>query len=62
VFEHLAVHGTVTEAEASSMLGGPRAVRRFAVRFEEFAQKVPFSVRIDMVAGSKRYVREGNSQ
>jgi len=62
VFEHLAIHGTVTEGEVSNMLGGPRAARRFAVRFEEFAQKAPFSVRIDMVAGSKRYVREGNSQ
>ncbi len=30
--------------------------------FEEFAQKAPFCVRIDMVAGFKRYVREGNSQ
>lgn len=62
VFAHLAIHGAVTEAEASAMLGGPRALRRFAVRFEEFAQKAPFSVFIDVVAGSKRYVREGNSR
>jgi hypothetical protein len=61
LFEHLATHGAVTEMEASSMLGGPRALRRFAVRFEEFAQKAPFGVRIDVVAGAKRYVREGSS-
>jgi hypothetical protein len=61
VFEHLAAHGTVTEEEAAAMLGGPRAARRFALRFEEFARKAPFGVRIDVVAGAKRYVREGNN-
>ena len=60
VFEHLAAHGTVTENEAAAMLGGPRGLRRFAFQFEEFAQKVPFGVRIDVVAGVKRYVREGS--
>ena len=60
VFEHLAAHGTVTESEAAAMLGGPRGLRRFAFRFEEFAQKAPFGVRIDVVAGVKRYVREGS--
>lgn len=59
VFEHLAAHGTVTENEASTMLGGPRALRRFAVQFETYAEKAPFGVRIDVVAGVKRYVREG---
>lgn len=60
MFEHLAAHGTVTENEAAAMLGGPRGLRRFAFRFEEFAQKAPFGVRIDVVAGVKRYVREGS--
>jgi hypothetical protein len=60
VFAHLAVHGTVTENEAAAMLGGARGLRRFAMRFEEFAQKAPFGVRIDVVAGVKRYVREGS--
>ena len=59
-FEHLVAHGTVTEAEAAVMLGGPRELRRFAFRFEEFAQKAPFVVRIDVVAGVKRYVRDGS--
>jgi hypothetical protein len=59
VFEHLAVHGTVTENEAAAMLGGARGLRRFAISFEEFAKKAPFTVRIDVVGGIKRYVREG---
>jgi len=60
VFEHLAAHGTVTENEAAAMLGGPRGLRRFALQFETYAQKAPFGVRIDVVAGVKRYVREGS--
>lgn len=59
VFEHLVAHGTVTENEAASMLGGPRALRRFSSQFEELAQKAPFGIRIDVIAGVKRYVREG---
>jgi hypothetical protein len=61
-FEHLAAHGVVTEAEATVMLGGPRALRRFALTFEELAAKAPFVVRIEAVAGVKRYVREGNGR
>ena len=60
VFEHLAAHGAVTEDEAAAMLGGPRGLRRFAHQFEDYAQKAPFAVRIDVVAGVKRYVREGS--
>lgn len=60
VFEHLAAHGTVTEGEAAGILGGPRVLRRFAVQFEEYAKKAPFGVRIDVVGGVKRYVREGS--
>ncbi len=59
VFQHLATHGSVTESEAASMLGGPRGMRRFAVQFEEHVSKVPFHVRIDVLAGVKRYVRSG---
>lgn len=58
VFQQLALHGEVTEAEAATMLGGQRALRRFSVRFEQFAAMAPFGVRIDSVAGVKRYVRE----
>ena len=61
VFQHLADHGAITETEAAAMLGGQRGLRRFAMRFEEYATKAPFAVRIDVVAGVKRYVREGAS-
>ena len=59
LFEHLAAHGTVTENEAALMLGGARGLRRFTLEFEALAQKAPWGVRIDVVAGVKRYVREG---
>lgn len=60
VFEHLAQHGAITENEAATMLGGPRGVRRFATKFDQYAAKAPFTVRIDFVGGVKRYVREGS--
>ena len=41
------------------VIGGQRALRRFAVKFEEYANLAPFSVRIDVIGGVKRYVREG---
>jgi hypothetical protein len=62
LFEHLDAHGTVTESEAASMLGSARESRRFALQFETLAQKAPWAVRIDVVAGVKRYVREGNCE
>lgn len=58
VFQHLAAHGAVTEGEAATMLGGPRGLRRFAIEFEQFVRFAPFGVRIDVIAGVKRYVRE----
>jgi hypothetical protein len=58
LFAHLAAHGAITETEAAGMLGGPRAVRRFAGQFDALAQKAPFGIRIDVVGGVKRYVRE----
>jgi hypothetical protein len=61
VFLHLAEHGVVTESEAATMLGSQRAARRFAMRFDELAAKVPFNAHIEVVAGVKRYVREGTS-
>lgn len=57
VFRHLAAYGSVDEAEATSMLGGPRPYRRFSRRFETYTAYAPFGVRVDMSSGSKRYVR-----
>ncbi len=62
LFAHLADHGTVSEAEATRMLGGPRQLRRFSARFEEYAARAPFRVRIEMVGGVRTYVREGTSR
>ena len=62
LFEHLAAHGAVTETEAVSMLGSQRALRRFSAQFEAFAAKAPFTVRIDVIGGVKRYVREGGNR
>ena len=60
LFGHLAAHGAVTEAEALTMLGGGRGLRRFSRRFEDHARTAPFGVRIDVVSGVKRYVRVGS--
>jgi hypothetical protein len=59
VFEHLAAHGTITETEASRLLGSPRELRKFAREFEKHAARAPFRVRIEVAGGIKRYVREG---
>jgi len=61
VFGHLENHGTLTENEAAAMLGGPRGLRRFATQFEQYAKLAPFATRIEVVAGVKRYVREGGT-
>ncbi len=55
VFIHLYKHGSVTETELYSILGSPRKARRFSLAFEEYADKVPFSVKIETGGGGKRY-------
>ena len=61
-FAHLTAHGVVTEDDAAKLLGGPRKARRFSAEFEQYAARAPYSVRIDTVAGVKRYVREGSER
>ncbi len=61
VFQHLSEHGTVTEAEVAEMLGSPRLQRQFARNFEKYLAYAPFTARIDVVSGVKRYLREGTS-
>ncbi|HRI06498.1 MAG TPA: hypothetical protein PKW35_01710, partial [Nannocystaceae bacterium] len=58
VFEHLSIHSAITEAEATRMLGGARAFRKFSRDFEELARKAPFAVTITTIHGVKRYTRE----
>ena len=62
LFEHLAIHGIVSEEQAAAIFGNARALRRFSANFESFTAKVPFVVRIDSIAGTRRYVREGHGQ
>lgn len=56
VFLHLAAHGKMTEAEATQMLGSPRAFRRFTAELEGYA--VPFVVTVMQGADGKRLQRE----
>ncbi len=62
VFAHLAAHGALTEPEAAALLGGTRALRRFSLHFEEHARNAPFAVRIDVIGGVKRYVKDGTER
>lgn len=57
VFRYLADHGTINEAEATKLLGGPRQFRNFSLHLDEYRQRAPFAVRIDQFAGTKTYVR-----
>lgn len=59
VFEYLDRHGILNEADAAHLLGGPRALRRFSLDFDRHEARAPIRVRIEVVAGIKRYVREG---
>jgi hypothetical protein len=62
VFAHLQAHGVVTEPEVVQFLGSARAARRFSVKVEDHALHAPFAVRIEVVAGVKRYVKEGGAR
>lgn len=57
VFRHLADHGTINEIEATKLLGGPRQFRNFSLHLDEYRQRAPFAVRIDVSAGTKSYVK-----
>ncbi|MBV6628077.1 MAG: BREX-6 system phosphatase PglZ [Rivularia sp. (in: Bacteria)] len=58
VFLHLQQHDSITEIELTQILGNARKVRRFSLEFEEYLQKVPFSVRIETTSNGKRYVKQ----
>lgn len=59
VLVHLERHGVVTESELISILGSPRAARRFALDLESVVQGLPFNVAVESMNGGKRYVRRG---
>lgn len=57
LFEHMHDHGRVSEGDATMLLGGAGALRRFSLKFEEYAALIPFECRIDSVGGTKWYIR-----
>jgi hypothetical protein len=61
VLQHIEKHGTITEAEASSKLGNARSVRQFANKLEEYAQDLPFSIRVESSPKGNRYLKETQS-
>lgn len=60
VFRHIERFGSISEHEVTTILGSPRAFRRFSSEFERYASMVPFRVGIEMGASGKRYVKEGS--
>lgn len=58
VLQHIEKHGTITETEASSKLGNARSVRQFANKLEEYAQDLPFSIRVESSSKGNRYLKE----
>ena len=58
IFIHIDEHGSITELELNQILGSPRKVRKFALCFENYLSKVPFSVKIETHESGKRYVKE----
>jgi hypothetical protein len=57
VFAHIAQFGAINEAEATAMLGSPRAFRNFSNNFEALAELAPFAAAIDPESSPKRYVK-----
>lgn len=59
VLAHVATHGSVTEEEVVRMLGTPGKARRFGAAVDDLVPgSAPIRVRVDVVNGMKRYVRE----
>jgi chromosome segregation ATPase len=58
VLKHIEKHGAITESEASKKLGNARSVRQFANKLEEYAQDLPFSIRVESSPKGNRYLRE----
>jgi hypothetical protein len=55
--DHILKHGSASEAELITMLGSPRAARRFAANLEYLLKDSPFIVRVECTADGKRYIR-----
>jgi hypothetical protein len=55
VFAYIAKHNGINQEEATRLLGSPRAFRRFALMFDEWAARAPFVITSDMSSGLLRY-------
>jgi hypothetical protein len=60
VFLHVAAHGTISEEQATQLLGGPRAFRRFSLEFDDHVRRLPFRVVVMAGEAGKTYVKEGS--
>ena len=57
VFRQLADHGSINEAEATRLLGGPRQFRAFSRDLDGYRVQAPFGIRVEVITGTKCYVR-----
>ncbi len=57
VFRHLSEHGSINEAEATRLLGGPRQFRAFSRDLDRYRQEAPFTIRVEVASGIKCYLR-----
>jgi hypothetical protein len=57
VFRHLSEHGSINEAEATQLLGGPRQFRTFSRDLDQYRRRAPFAIRVEVASGIKCYVR-----
>ncbi len=57
VFRQLAEYGSINEAEATRLLGGPRQFRAFSRDLDTYRVQAPFGIRVEVTTGTKCYVR-----
>ena len=57
VFRQLADHGSINEAEATRLLGGPRQFRAFSRELDRYRLQAPFTIRVEVASGTKCYLR-----
>jgi hypothetical protein len=58
IFKHIEKHDAITDSEISNILGNSRISRQFAGRFGEYLKYLPFSIKVETLGSSNRYVKE----
>lgn len=56
---HLEQHGSMSETELVNLVGGARRARQFAKQLDDWADALPFVVRVTPVGESKVYRNVG---